>query len=301
MKSMHRTLTALAVLAALALIASVPATATARDVDQTVKAAKDGRVSVENIAGSIRVEGWDKGEVQVTGTLGDDVEDVKIKDEGSRTRIKVIYPKKKRNIDEGADLVIKVPRGSSLEVECVSAPIAVDGVEGELDLSSISGSVTAAGKCRSIEAETISGDLKVDCDAPRITVHSISGRVTAFGDKAEVEAQSVSGDIDLQFNTFQELTVESVSGDADVAGALDPAGTFKFDLHGGNVSLTVPADVSADFRAETFSGDIVNDFGAKSDRAGKFTPGSSLEFETGGGGARVRINTFSGDVAILRK
>jgi len=301
MKSMHRTLTALAVLAALALVASAPAAAASRDVDQTVKAARDGRVSVENIAGSIRVEGWDKGEVQVTGTLGDDVEDLQIKDEGSRTRIKVVYPKKKHSINEGADLVIKVPRGSSVEVECVSAPVSVDGVEGDLDLSSISGDVTAAGKCRSVEAETISGDLKVDCDAPKITVHSISGRVTAFGGKAAVEAQSVSGDIELEFDTFQELTVESVSGDADVEGALDPDGTFKFDLHGGDVSLTVPADVSADFRAETFSGDIVNDFGAKSDRTSKFTPGSSLEFETGGGGARVRINTFSGDVAIRKK
>ena len=300
MKSMQRMLTALAILAAVALAASAPAGAATREVDQTVKADKDGRVSVENIAGSIRVEGWNKGEVQVTGTLGDDVEDLEIKDDGGRTRIKVIYPKKKHNIKHGADLVIKVPEGSSLEVECVSASIGVEGVEGDLDLSSISGDVTAAGKCRSVEAETISGDVKADCDAPKVTVHSISGQVAAFGDESEVEAQSVSGDIELQFATYKELTVESVSGDADVEGGLDPDASVKFDLHAGDVTLTVPADVSADFRAETFSGDIVNDFGARSSRA-KFTSGSSLEFETGGGGARVRINTFSGNVTIRKK
>ena len=41
---------------------------------RAVSAEPDGEVSVELIAGTIRVIGWDRSEVQVTGTVGDDVE-----------------------------------------------------------------------------------------------------------------------------------------------------------------------------------------------------------------------------------
>ena len=39
--------------------------------------AADVKVSVENIAGSIVIQGWDKNEVQLTGELGDSVEELK--------------------------------------------------------------------------------------------------------------------------------------------------------------------------------------------------------------------------------
>ncbi|MFO7609666.1 MAG: DUF4097 family beta strand repeat-containing protein [Candidatus Krumholzibacteriia bacterium] len=287
-----------AALAAATLLAALPALA--RDVDETVPADKDGLVLVENVAGSIRVEGWDKAEVKVTGTLGDDVEDLEVKSGGRKTLVRVVYPKKGRKND-GADLVIRVPRGSSLEVECVSAPVTVEGVDGAIEAASISGAVTVKGGKVEVEAETISGDVTVDTDAGQVAVQSISGRIEAKGAEAAVGAQSVSGDIVLSFKTFRELSVESLSGSAEADGDLAKGGRFDFDLHGGDVVLAVPGGVSADFRVETFSGDITNDFGAKAEKASKYVPGKSLEFSTGGGEARVRINTFSGDVTIRRR
>lgn len=288
-----------AALAAATVLAALPALA--RDVDETVAADKDGLVLVENVAGSIRVEGWDKAEVKVTGTLGDDVEDLEIKSGGRKTLVRVVYPKKGRNIDDGADLVIMVPRGSGLEVECVSAPVTVEGVDGAVEATSISGDVTVKGGKVGVEAETISGDVTVDTTAGKVAVQSISGRIEATGAESAVEAQSVSGDIVLSFRMFRELSVESVSGTAEAVGDLAKGGRFDFDLHGGDVVLTVPGGVSADFQVETFSGDISNAFGAKAEKASKYAPGRSLEFSTGGGEARVRITTFSGDVAIRKR
>lgn len=301
MQSKRRPLILLAAAVALGLLAGGSPAAEVRKVDQTVDADKDGLVIVENIAGSIRIEAWDKSEVRITGTLGKDVEDLKVKAGGRKTLIEVVYPKHARNINEGADLVIMAPRGSSLEAECISAPITVEGFTGGIDASNISGEVLIKGKCRRIEAETISGDLTVDGGAPEVSVQSISGRVRAGGDVSEVEAQSVSGDIELTFARFTKLSVESVSGNADVRGALDKGGHFDFDLHSGDLTLTLAGDVSADFRVETFSGDIENDFGGKVEKASKYAPGKNLEFSTGGGEARVRINTFSGDASIVRK
>ena len=157
------------------------------------------------------------------------------------------------------------------------------------------------GKCRRIEAETISGDLTVAGGAPEISVQSISGGVRAEGDEAEVEAQSVSGDIELTFAKFIQLSVESVSGSAEVRGALAKGSHIDIDLHSGDLTLILPGNVSADFRVETFSGDIENDFGGKVEKASKYAPGKSLEFTAGGGDSRVRIGTFSGDTSIVKK
>lgn len=301
MKSARKPFVLLAAAVALGLLVSGSLAAEVRKVDQTVKADKDGLVIVENIAGSIRIEAWDKNEVKITGTLGKDVEDLKVKAEGKKTLIEVVYPKNARNISEGADLVIMAPRGSSLEAECISAPITVDGLTGEIEASNISGEVMIKGKCRRIDAETISGKLTVDGGAPEVSIQSISGLVSADGDEAEVEAQSVSGDIELTFAKFIQLSVESVSGSADIRGDLAKGGHFDFDLVSGNLTLALPGNVSADFRVETFSGDIENDFGGKVEKASKYAPGKSLEFTAGGGEARVRINTFSGDTSIVKK
>ena len=125
--------------------------------------------------------------------------------------------------------------------------------------------------------------------------------MTARGGEAEVEAETVSGSIVLEFERFLNLSVEPVSGGAEVSGDLAADGEFSFELHSGTLELTVPGDVSAEFRVATFSGGIDNGFGQKSRKTSKYTPGRELEFSNNGGEARVRIDTFSGDVVINRK
>jgi DUF4097 and DUF4098 domain-containing protein YvlB len=291
----HWALTAVLVTAALAAGPLM-----AEEVDLSGEASADGVVMIENIAGSIEVIGWDRNEVTVTGTLGDDVEDLKFKT-GSKTRIEVVYPKKSKNIDEGADLVIHVPAGSDLEIECISASITVREMTGEIEAQSISGAVTVNCDCQEVEAQSISGKVIVEGGSTEVSVGSISGMVEASGGTAEVQAETVSGDIDLVFDKYLNLSVESVAGSADVKGDFDGDASIDIELHSGDLTLVVPANVSADFEIETFSGDIEDAFGNKAHKVSKYTPGKELEFSTGGGDARVSIATFSGDVKIVKK
>jgi len=282
----------------LVMALAAPVTATDREVKESGAASATGTVMIENIAGSIVVVGWDKAEINIEGTLSGDIEEIKFKSGKNKSRIEVVYPKNQKNVKGEANLVINVPHGSELEVECISAFIEISGVTGLVDVSSISGDVTVTGECEELEAESISGDVFIVGGAEEIEVSSISGKVKASGKVSEVDAQTVSGSIDLAFDNFLGLNVESVAGDATVKGDLDPDGSFSLDLHSGDLTLTVPGDVSADFEIETFSGEIDNDFGQKSRKTSKYAPGRELEFTTGGGDARVRISTFSGDVVI---
>lgn len=286
-------------LAILLAVTAAPVVA-AEEVDLKGEAAADGTVLIENIAGSIVVKGWDRDEITVTGTLGDDVERLDF-DTGRKSRIKVVYPRKSKNIREGADLEIMVPAGSSLEIECISADIMITDVRGEIEASAISGEVKIEGECEELEAESISGDVEVIGGAPEMQLGSISGSVKAQGGRAEVEAETVSGDIDLDFDVFENLSVGSVAGSATVRGALHEDASVDIELHSGNLILVLPADVSADFGIETFSGDIEDAWGNQAQKVSKYAPGKELEFSTGAGEARVRISTFSGNVTIRKK
>ena len=55
-------------------------------VDRTIPASAAARIEIENVAGSIEVTGWDRNEVHIVGTLGDDVEGLDITDL-SRSRL----------------------------------------------------------------------------------------------------------------------------------------------------------------------------------------------------------------------
>jgi DUF4097 and DUF4098 domain-containing protein YvlB len=288
-------------LAMLLLLAAPLALAGERGVERRVEADADGTVIIENITGSIVVEGWDREEVHITGTLGEDVEELKVKAGGRKTRIEVKYPRNQRNINDGADLVIRVPAGSRVEVECVSAPITVNGVSGPVYASSISGDVEVRGDSPIVTASTISGDVVVEGPARQISMESISGTVRAKGGNAEVEASVVNGRIDLAFDRFEDLDVGSVNGDVVIKGDIAKGGEIEIEVHSGTVTLTVPSSVSADWQIDTFNGNIDNGFGQKARRTSEYAPGKELEFTTGDGDARVRINTFNGSVVIKKR
>jgi len=235
-----------------------------REIDETVSAAPDGEVSVELIAGTISVIGWDRSDVQVTGTVGDDVEEVEIDVDRGGVSIEVELRDDDdtgRMNDASADLQIYVPVGSAIEVEAVSADITVKGVEGE------------------IEIESVSGDLELD------------------GSGSEIGAASVSGDIKVVSDrNVREGGFETVSGDIEFHAPLG-AGDLSFESVSGDVELRLPGGTSADFDIETFSGRIVNELGPSADERGD-EPGKHLEFTTGGGDARVEVESFSGRITI---
>ena len=271
------------------------------EVNESGPASAKGLVYIENLAGSIKVKGWDNNEIEVTGTLDEKAKELNFETGGSKCIVEVIYPRRVKNIEEGSHLVIMVPRGSSLEIECVSADIEVSGVEGDVQAETVSGDVEIVGPCRSANVDVISGDVTVENSGDSVEIECISGRVRVTGRKAGVSVESVSGDVYLDFEVFRNLAVESVSGSIEVSGDLDSSGSFNLDVHSGSITLTVPSDVSADFEANTFNGDIETDFGHAGSRTSKYLPGQELDFSVGGGGADVEINTFSGNINIRKK
>ena len=126
-------------------------------IDQKVAADATGEVVISNVAGTIDVRGWDRNEIQVTGTLGRGVERVDVVPSKGRTVIKVILPSGSSH-DGEADIEVSVPKGSSVEVSAVSADVSSHGVLGTQRLKSVSGEVTADISGNESEVSSVSGD-----------------------------------------------------------------------------------------------------------------------------------------------
>ena len=130
--------------AAAALLAASPAIRAGTPINERAAADPAGSVEVSNVAGTVRVTGWDRNEVEVTGELGEGTEKLEFAVADKVTRIKVIMPGKSTT-SRSTDLVIRVPAASRLSVNTVSADIEVQGLLGAQRLQSVSADIQHRG------------------------------------------------------------------------------------------------------------------------------------------------------------
>lgn len=273
----------------------------AGEVNETVDAAADGQVDIVNIAGSVEVLGWSDSRVEVTGTLGDKVEELILERDGDRVLVKVKVPRNSHG-KIASDLVIRVPEKSSVEVSTVSADIDVEGVEGEQSLQTVSGDIESETGEYDIAAETVSGDIEIDGqdqDA-ETSAGTVSGDITLSDISGSVEAGTVSGDVVIDGGSFDRAVAETVNGDIEFLGGLRKGGKLAVESVNGDVDISFSGDVSAEFDIESFNGDIDNCFGPEAKRSSRYAPGLQLSFSVDGGDGRVMVSTLNGDIDICK-
>lgn len=286
----------------LAWMALVPAATAGTPIDQSGPARPDGMVVIKNDAGSVTVRGWDREEVAVTGTLGDEAEELEFRTQETRTYIWVVMPDRWGGRDvEGTELEVSVPRGSRVAIEGVNTPVDISEVTGRVEVQTVNGDVVLRGASESVEINTVNGDLEVEGPVSRVTAQVVGGDIRLSGVGGDVDVSSVNGDIDVSGGRFEQLDSNSVAGDILFEGTLSESGSFDFESHSGDVTLTLPDDISAEFDVSTFSGDIDNELGPAARRTSQYAPGLELRFRTGAGESRVRVTTFSGDVELRRR
>jgi len=279
--------------------------ASAADINETLDADADGLVEVFNTAGSVTVEGWSRASVEVTGTLGNEVEDFIFERNGDEITVKVKAKSGQSSGGRGfvSELQIRVPENSSIDVTTISADIEVTDVHGEMEAHSISGDVELDAYASDVDVESVSGDIDVQGDGKEAATAlvTVSGDVTAEQLGGEAQLESVSGDVVLAGGSYDEAALETVNGDIVFQGSLRKGGEVAIETVNGSVDADFIGDVSAKFQIETFNGRIRNCFGPKPERASKYTPGYELNFTEGGGDGRVSIATLNGSLNLCKK
>jgi hypothetical protein len=265
----------------------------------------NAKISIENVKGEVTVTAWDKNQVQVSGSLGDGARPLELEGDDRNVEIRIEGDEKKGNwFSWGNDssmqptvLNVRVPRAVEVNINVVSAPVSIDGLDGgKIDVESVSGRIRANLRSPRVSMQTVSGTIDLAGRAGEAELQTVSGDITApnIGDK--IEAQTVSGRMTIGGGPWKEASFSTVSGDTQVNGAPARGGKLDVDSMSGDVQLQLPADASARLEASTFSGDLRSDWGNPS--RGDDGPGKELKTTVGGGDAFIHVESFSGDVRI---
>ena len=260
--------------------------------------AADGTVTVSNVAGDISVSTWDRAEVLMTAELGNNQE-VEVTETSQGVRFEVVNTGDDDDYDE-TDIEVVVPEGASIVAEGVSSDITIEGSRGEsVSAESVSGDVSVEAEISRVDLSTVSGDVEFEGSAVRATVESVSGDIDMEGITGEVSISTVSGDVSLEAGKLSRGQFETVSGTLELKLSVAEGGKITVESMNGDVLLTLPEGQDAEFRAQTFSGDIESAWGAVKHES--FGPGSHLKHVSGQSGTLIRVESFSGDIHIGHK
>lgn len=168
----------------------------------------------------------------------------------------------------------------------------------------------------SISVNSWSRTTNLEIRVPRRT--SLKVRTTNNGD---VEVHGVEGDIELG-NTNGSITALGISGsvvahtiNGEIKVTLDSVTAGKamsFSNLNGDIDVTFPADIRADFRMRSDQGDILTDFDVdpvtdtrKSTEGGegkgfRMKIEKEVHAEVGGGGPEITFKNLNGDILIRK-
>ncbi len=304
------------------LLATITLQSIAGDqVDESLSLDGATNVSVENLRGKVKIIGWDKNEVTVSGEIDDKAERFIFEKDGAFIKIKVVMPRHMNGSwnDNGSDLSISVPKNIRVDFNGVSTDVFIEGLKKSTEIKSVSGNVTANSLSQLIEISTVSGDIdsrdlsgKVNLSSVsgdindkdsqgRIKLKAVSGSLQSRSNANEVFANTVSGEIDLLLGSVDELIISTVSGEADARLSLNDNGRIKMSSVSGDIDLRFENDVQASFRLKSNAGgDLVNKLTNDKAKHAKYGPSSKLYFETGNGKASVKASTVSGQIKVSK-
>lgn len=286
---------------ALACALAVPFASRGDELEQTWEVTPDVQVDVQIVSGRIELRGIDESRVRVRARGG------QLQVDGGRDWLTLRAPGGLPGWPfGGADVQIEIelPLASRITARTVNGPIEAEGVEGVLDLHAANGAIQVQGAPREAHLETLNAGIEFHGDGSEVVARTLNGEIELSGVTREVEASSMNGRIRVEGDDLRRAELRSMAGDIELAASLAPGARVYGKTYSGQVRLRLPAETSARFDVETFSGSVDSelvgriDGGERTERS--IGPGQRLHFVVGEGDARVAIDSFSGGVRIDR-
>lgn len=283
-----------------ALLALVAAPLAAQQkIDRRIAIAPDASIRITNMAGIIRVTGWDVDSIAVIGSIpaGSGFYF------GGKGRFsKMGVERRDETLAEpGSTLDVKVPRGARVWIKSGTANIEVTGLRGEVECTSVSGAIRVEGSLVLLIAESMEGNLSASGPMDLVRLKGGAGTITIRGARGDIMATTVSGAIVAMDGAVVRAHLETVSGTIVYDGSVDPRGTLESVTHSGDVTLRLPPEISAEFDLESFDGGIVLGIMGKGPDTEKPPKGKPVRFVTGEGASHVVVRSFKGEIRILKR
>lgn len=306
-------------------IGALPALASAEgSFHRTLTVSGPVNLDVSTGSGSIQVRTGSSNQVEITGHIkatdwfgggaDDKVKQLEanppIQQSGNDIRIGHIdNPDLRRNVSISYELI--VPADTELRSRTGSGNQIVDGIRGSLDVGTGSGGIKVSNVSNTVRGDTGSGNIEIDHVKGRVRAKTGSGSISASDVAGGFEAETGSGRITLQQTAPGAVRADTGSGGMDLHGVQgpleakagsgtihaegDPQGDWTVHTGSGTVQLRLPANAAFDLDAHTSSGSIQVDHPVTvQGTLGR----KDIQGKVRGGGARVEVETGSGNIQI---
>lgn len=297
------------------------------------------------VPGPVRVTGWDRPAVAVSarkhvrGAHGAEAErlmqetEIEVTVHGSEVQVTTDAPRSWFGWSSSqvrVELMVRVPRGSAVNIDGSSGSVTVDGTEGPVSVDAGSGGVQvslAAGPVSvdagsgSVTVSEVRGDVNLEVGSGPVVVRRVKGDVEVNGSSGSIRASEVegrlnadtasgsvildriigdisvdtgSGGVRLEAVNSRFVNVDTGSGGIDADFEVHSKGRYHFDTGSGSIVLTVPDDASFTLEAETGSGGV----SCRLPLTMTHSTRHRLEGRLGDGSAHISADTSSGRLVV---
>ena len=263
---------------------------------------RDVYVRLNGAFSSLKVTGWQKDSLVMTGSLPRDsrLEPAMGGPSGGAPAPGVkFYIEASTSGAAAGSLELFIPAGATVWAKSGSATIDVTGITGGLDLNIIGGTVTVNGNPRELNIESMDGNVSVAGAPTWMRVKTASGDVTVRGMCTDLAITTVSGTVTVRDGEFERARLESVTGNITFGAGMTRAGTLLIDSHSGTIELQIGKQ-SLDIDATTITGSITNSVSTRRPTPGREGRGEELTLSLGTGDARATLRSFKGNIRLIR-
>jgi hypothetical protein len=282
--------------ALLATLAAQP-TSAQRAVSERFAVAADVNVRIQNIAGSVKVVGWDRDSIDVAAKVHDTpTERFAIHHSDAGVRIGLWDPAVESV--QPSHFEVRVPAGASVWVRTGSAAVFVSGVRGVIDVVAVGGAVEVRGAPREVFAESMTGAVVIDVKASVARAKTVSAPIRFHGAITDAAATSISGNVLIENADIQRGSFETVDGELRLVAPVRRGAALTFVTHAGAIEFLLPAATSAELLVRTYAGSLHSEFAAPIRTTASKLKGGTHSVTLGGGDARLDVRTFRGRVVV---
>lgn len=253
--------------------------------------APGGTINIVNNYGSVTLHGGPGRQVAVVYTTHSDKVEVDESTTSDKLRAEIrthVLSDQKPAADEiRVEYDVTVPAGIAVNVSTATAPITVDGLSGDLTLSSDTGQITVR-----------------NVSKVHVHIRGVTAPVSLSSiNNGHVEVTSSGGEVQLVDVSGPKVWVGTTSGNISYRGDCSGGGEYSLTTHSGAIDVTLPETASFDVSARSVSGAVQNDFPLQEKSHTAFVPkaGSSFAGTSNSGSSSVELQSFSGRIRVKKQ
>ncbi len=280
------------------LLAGVPGVGSAQaPIHRGRVIAPDAAVRIFNLAGTVRVTGWDRDSIDVTTVVPTGAGRFYFGGGSGGLKLGIELPPGDA-VYPGSLIEVKVSARARVWIKTESAEILVSGLTASADLSSVSGRIVVTGSVAQLSAESMDGGIDVQVTSGLVRLKTAGGMIVLRGEVTDATLSTVSGAATAQMTGLSRGRMETVGGHLTFEAGLQPGGSYTIESHSGDISVRLPSSFDGAVELTALEGRVVNRLTKRPAEPTNRGRGESLSLSGGKATADLVARTFKGTITV---